>query len=190
MLTRKSLGATGLAVLVSAVAYATTYESVTFEQMVRQADVIFIGDVIDVVPFEVRRASGRSIKTRVTFRVVDPIYGARATVEVFEFLGGTIGDVTMQVAEMPTFARGDRRLMFARRERSINPIVGFSQGLMKVSRDIRGVDRVLTHDGYPIGRTLALGPSQPKISATPIMPLTVPEFRARIVDALAAAGKQ
>lgn len=170
--------------------YATTYESVTFEQMVQQADVIFLGEVIDVMPFEVRRDSGRSIKTRVTFRVVDPIHGARPNVEIFEFLGGTIGDVTMDVAEMPKFAAGDRRLLFARRERSINPIVGFTQGLMKVSRDARGVDRVLTHDGYPVGRTQALGRPQPRTSVTPIMPMTMSDFRARIVDALAAAGKR
>lgn len=175
--------------LASIVAHATTYESVTFEQLVQKADVIFIGEVADVRSFEVRGA-GRSLKTRVTFRVVDPIYGANPVNEVFDFLGGTIGDETMEVAGMPTFAIGDRRVVFARRDGSISPIVGFSQGLLKVSRDAAGVDRVLTHDGYPVARTQAFGAARPATSASPIMPMTVASLRASIVTALAAAGKR
>ena len=58
----------------------------------------------------------------------------------------------MRVAGMPTFAVGDRRVVFARRDRSINPIVGFTQGLMKVTRDAGGVDRVLTIEGASVAR--------------------------------------
>jgi hypothetical protein len=71
---------------------------------------------------------------------------------VFDFLGGETADLGMKVEGMPTFALGDRRVVFARRDRSINPIVGFTQGLMKVSRDAGGIDRVLTLEGAPIAR--------------------------------------
>jgi hypothetical protein len=58
----------------------------------------------------------------------------------------------MTVAGMPTFTVGDRRVVFARRDRSINPIVGFTQGLMKVAPDVNGIDRVTTLEGLPVAR--------------------------------------
>jgi hypothetical protein len=88
----------------------------------------------------------------VTFRVDDPLYGTTSLVEVFDFLGGETPDLGMRVAGMPTFTVGDRHVVFARRDRSINPIVGFTQGLMKVARDGGGIDRVRTLAGAPVAR--------------------------------------
>jgi hypothetical protein len=133
-------------------AHATTFEPVTFNDMVAQAEVIFVGDVVDVRPFTVQTRERTIVKTRVTFSVSDPLYGTSSLVEVFDFLGGETADLGMKVEGMPTFAVGDRRVVFARRDRSINPIVGFTQGLMKVSRDAGGIDRVLTLEGAPIAR--------------------------------------
>jgi hypothetical protein len=90
---------------------ATTYLTVTFSELVAQADVIFTGEVMDVRAFALQTPSGPIIKTRVIFRVTDPIAGTGASLEVFEFLGGQIGDVGLVVAEMPTFAVGDRRVV-------------------------------------------------------------------------------
>ena len=64
----------------------------------------------------------------------------------------------------------DRRLVFARRDGSINPIVGFAQGLMKVTRDAAGIDRVLTLEGAPISR--------------------LSDFRTRITQGLSEARKK
>src|SRR5665213_2283196 len=47
---------------------ATTYEAVTFDQLVSQADVIFVGTVVDTTPFAINTRQGTIIKTRVTFR--------------------------------------------------------------------------------------------------------------------------
>jgi len=144
-----------LAVLVCSIAAAaavpvgaTSFEPVTFTDMVARADVIFVGDVVDVRPFTVQTRERTIVKTRVN----DPLYGTSSLVEVFDFLGGETADLGMKVEGMPTFAVGDRRVVFARRDRSINPIVGFTQGLMKVSRDAGGIDRVLTLEGAPIAR--------------------------------------
>ena len=76
----------------------------------------------------------------------------------------------MKVAGMPTFTVGDRRLVFARRDGSINPIVGFTQGLMKVTRDAAGIDRVLTLEGVPVSR--------------------LSDFRTRITQGLSEARKK
>jgi hypothetical protein len=146
---------------------ATTFEPVTFNDMVAQADVIFVGDVVDVRPFTVQTRERTIVKTRVTFSVSDPLYGTSSLVEVFDFLGGETADLGMKVEGMPTFAVGDRRVVFARRDRSINPIVGFTQGLMKVSRDAGGIDRVLTLEGAPIARLsdLRIGVTQRLVEA-------------------------
>ena len=168
-------------------ASATTYLPVSFDELVTRADVIFVGEVTDVRPFPLDIPDGTIIKTRVVFRVIDPLWGTTSLLEVFDFLGGEWDGVTMEVAEMPTFAVGDRRVVFARRERSINPIVGFTQGLLQISRDSGGVDRVFTLGGLPLGSPESIGIRSPAVSPTPIVPMPLPEFRDRISRALTAA---
>jgi len=140
------------AAAVPAAVRATSFEPLTFNDLVTQADVIFVGNVVDVRPYIVQTRERTIVKTRVTFSVSDPLYGTSSIVEVFDFLGGETAELGMRVAGMPTFAVGDRRVVFARRDRSINPIVGFTQGLMKVTRDAGGVDRVLTIEGASVAR--------------------------------------
>jgi hypothetical protein len=131
---------------------ATSFEPLTFDALVSQADVIFVGDVVDVRSYTVETRERTIVKTRVTFSIADRLYGTPSLVEVLDFLGGETEELGMKVAGMPTFAVGDRRVVFARRDRSINPIVGFTQGLMKVTRDAGGIDRVLTIEGAPVAR--------------------------------------
>ena len=172
-----------IAALLSGTASATSYISVTFEELVTRADVIFAGEVIDVRPFPLRTRDGLVIKTRVVFRVADPLFGTTAALEVFDFLGGEWGELEMAVDGMPTFAIGDRRVVFARRERSINPIVGFTQGLLRIERDNAGVERVFTLNGLPLERTEHIGILRmPTMSIT--MPMRLADFRDRITRRL------
>lgn len=167
-------------------ASATTYPPVTFDELVARAAVIFVGEVVDVRPFALNTREGPIIKTRVVFRVSDPLWGTMSAVEVFEFFGGELDGVGMAIAEMPAFAVGDRRVVFARRERSINPIVGFTQGLLQVRRDASGVDRILTLDGVPVAAPESIGARAPGVSLTPIVPMRLSDFRGRISRALEA----
>jgi hypothetical protein len=162
-------------------AEATTYAPVTFDELVTTADVIFIGEVMDVRPFPIDTRDGTIINTRVTFRVVDPLFGTSSAVEAFDFFGGEFGGVGMGIADMPRFTAGERIVMFAHRARSINPVVGFSQGLMQVSADVSGVDRIWTADGMPLTRPEAIGTT---ITVTPMLPMRLADFRERIVRAL------
>lgn len=162
---------------------AASYDAVTFNDLVTRADVIFVGDVLDVRPFTVSSPGGTLIKTRVTFVVRDPLWGTSRSLEILEFLGGQVGNVGMRVSDMPTFNPGDRRVVFARRERSINPIVGFSQGLMRISRDGSGLDAVQTLDGQPLVRTADIGRARgTRVRDARAMPLSA--LRAQIVDRL------
>lgn len=162
---------------------ATSYDAVSFSDLLARADMIFVGDVLDVRPYAVETPEGTVIKTRVTFVVRDALWGTSSTLEILEFLGGEIGDQGMKVAEMPAFAPGDRRVVFAKRERSINPIVGFTQGLMRITRDDAGFDVVRTSTGEPLARTEDIG--RPRGTAVrDSRPMTLSSFRARIVDQL------
>jgi hypothetical protein len=172
-----------VAAVAGATAHATTFAPVTFDDLVAKADVIFVGDVLDVRPFTVRTANGELIKTRVTFLVKDALWGTTSSMESFEFLGGVVGSRGLRVAEMPTFTPGDRRVVFARRDGSINPIVGFTQGLLRVTRDDAGGDAVQTSDGAPLASTLDVGRSgTARVRTARPMPLS--SLRAQIVTRL------
>jgi hypothetical protein len=162
---------------------ATTYPPVTFNELVARADVIFVGEVTDARPFPLRTREGTIVKTRVIFRVSDPIYGTASAFETFDFLGGEWNGEAMGVVGMPTFAVGDRRVVFARRERSINPIVGFTQGLLHISRDPRGVDRVFTLERVPVVAPESMGARSQ--SASSAVPMALTDFRARVARAVA-----
>ena len=170
---------------------ATTYETLTFDDLVRQADVIFVGDVVDVHAYAMQVRGRTIVRTRVTFSVSDPIYGTRSLVEVFDFLGGEANGIGIAVEGMPRFNRGDRRVVFARRSPSINPIVGFTQGLLRVTRDSNGVDRVLTSQGFPLARVESLPAPLlgPRMAPDPST-MSVAALRGRIATALAEAHKQ
>jgi hypothetical protein len=172
------IAAAALALCASVPATATTYPPVSFTELVTRADVIFVGDVVDVRPLATNTRDGLIIKTRVIFRVNDPLFGTTAALEVLEFFGGEIGDVGMAIAEMPAFAIGDRRVVFARRDRSINPIVGFTQGLLRVSRDAAGVERVLTLDGLPLDQPESIGLARPRLAVGG--PMRLADFRDRV----------
>jgi len=164
---------------------ATTYLPVTFQELVTEADVIFVGDVVDVRPYMLRTRAGTIVKTRVTLRVADPLYGTTSIVEVFDFFGGEADGIGMAVEGMPKFAVGDRRVVFARRKPSINPIVGFTQGLLRVRRDGNGVDRVVTLEGLPLVRPESIGSPASGLRLLPqASTMTLADLRGRIVSAL------
>jgi hypothetical protein len=168
---------------------ATSYPPVTFDELVTAADVIFVGEVVDVRPYTLSTRDGEIIKMRVVFRVADPLWGTTSTLEAFDFLGGELGDVTMRVSEMPRFTIGDRRVLFVRRDRSINPIVGFTQGLLRVDRDATGVDRVFTLDGAALAgpETIGAASTAPRPPRTASMRLA--DLRARVSAAVAGVKR-
>ena len=186
---RLSAVVVALALCSAVSAGATSYPPVSFDELVTRADVIFAGEVIDVRPFPVQTADGPIVKTRVTFRVADPIAGTASALEVFEFFGGEWDGMGMGIAEMPAFAVGDRRVVFARRERSINPIVGFTQGLLQIRRDSAGVDRILTLGGVPRGQPDSIGTQRRGGAVTPAVPMRLSEFRDRVSRARAEARR-
>ena len=149
-----------LAVLIGArTARSTTIIPPTFDELVDSADTIFVGTAIDRhTEWEVRR-DGRAIVTWVTFDVERVLKGSLGLRTQLRFLGGTIGDLRLEVADMPEFHIGDRDMLFLETERrAISPLVGMAYGRLRIMRDpSRGLDEIRTHDGAPIGAVEALG---------------------------------
>jgi hypothetical protein len=170
-------------VLIPSFAPATTVEAVTFEELVKSAQRIFVGDVVAVESFRADLRSGLRIRTRVTFSVDETLRGPGVLV-VLEFLGGTVGDLTQEIVGMPRFIVGEHYVVFAREgDRWVNPVVGFTQGLFRVSRDVRGGTlRVLTEGRAPLANVVGIGRPQSGVSTTMSVPISLAAF----VDAIHA----
>ena len=117
-------------------ASSTTVLPQSLDELVLKAETIFIGEVVDRRSLWERRAEGRRIVTIVTFDVTRVLKGRLGLRTELRFLGGTIGDVTLDVPDMPTFQAGDRDVLFVSPERNaVSPLVGFSQGRFRVVQD-------------------------------------------------------
>lgn len=157
--------------LMAGVAQSTTVIPPTFESLVSSAETIFVGEVMDVRSDWVSTRQGRAIKTRVTFKVEDVWKGASGTVTQLEFLGGTVGDMTMKVHGMPEFHSGQRGVLFVSpNNRTASPLVGFWHGRLRIEKDLNGIDRVRTHDGRSLSNPAELGNNRPgyMLSMTPM----------------------
>lgn len=152
------------------VASSTTVIPPSFDAMVSGANTIFVGEVVNTQAIWISTPRGRAIKTLVDFRVEDVWKGSSGAVTRLEFLGGTIGEATMEVVGMPTFTLGQRAVLFVSPQRTVSPLVGFMHGRLRVERDFSGVDRVRTHDGRSLGGINEIGPTRPSymLSITPM----------------------
>lgn len=157
--------------LMAGVASSTTVIPPTFETLVSSANTIFVGEVMDVRSEWISTRDGRAIITKVTFKVEDVWKGAAGAVTQLEFLGGTVGEMTMEVVGMPTFREGQRSVLFVSSEaKSASPLVGFWHGRMRVEKDPYGVDRVRTYDGRSLGNPNQVGANKADymLSVTPM----------------------
>ena len=103
-----------LAVLILAgVATPVTLVRMNLRQIAGHADVVFIGTV-DRQVCEKIPSRRNLIYTKVTFRDLTVISGSIKTSTItLPFAGGKMGTESVRVPGMPTFAVGDRVLLFA-----------------------------------------------------------------------------
>ena len=171
-----------------AVASATTVVPLSFDEIVAGAREIFIGQVVDVQSRFVDTREGRAIVTLVTFRIDDSLKGGLQTQTSLEFLGGTVGDVSLTVAGMPQFRVGDRDVVFVGDRNEVSPLTGFMQGRFRLVRDpARGYDTVRGYDGQPVAGIADIGRTRPA-SLKPGTAMSVAEFRAAILTRVAQGG--
>jgi hypothetical protein len=110
-------------------AFATTYKTLTLEEMIAQADIAFYGNVSNVEIIE----RDKEPWTQVSFTVVEALLGTeKDATEVLSFYGGTLDSgLSLTINLMPSFSEGEDILILAYKDDFYSPIVGFRQGLWR-----------------------------------------------------------
>lgn len=95
--------------LCAATVSASTGRAVDVSTRARGANRVVIAVVDDVqARFDVNEFGDRLIISRAALRVEETLKGAQAQLIQMDFEGGTIGDLTLKVSDMPALHRGDR----------------------------------------------------------------------------------
>jgi hypothetical protein len=160
---------------------ATTVIAPPFETLVDAAELIFSGQVISQRS-EWRNIDGKkSIVTLITVGVQQVHKGRAGNTVTLQFLGGTIGDTTLDVAEMPHFKNGERVVLFvANNGAAVSPILGFFHGRFSVRKGADGRDEVVQHDGQPLIATAEIGRAKAKGTTASKQGLTPDDFSRKI----------
>jgi hypothetical protein len=138
-----------LSLLIIPHAVATTVIAPTFTELVAQSESVLWGKVTAINSELVTQGNSRAIFTRVTVTVREQIIGTNPTTVTLEFLGGTVGELTMVVDGMPRFAVGQNDILFVQNNgRQICPLVGMAHGRYSIVRDpLTGTDQVTRDNG-------------------------------------------
>jgi hypothetical protein len=156
-----------------------------FPQLVARAEQIVVGTVTSVT--EAPDTSGAPC-TWVTFSDLSVLKGEVGSTLTLRFYGVAAGGTVTRIPDMPTFAVGDRAVLFvAGNGRDVCPLVGVWQGRFRVRFDAQsGTEVVETNDGKPV---VELAGGQPRAAraraeVATAAPMTLDEFRQRITDEL------
>jgi hypothetical protein len=138
---------------------ATTVIPPTFDQLVKQAELIFQGTVTDARSVWEGEGGQRHIETYVTFKVDDSVKGDAGNSYTIRMLGGTVGDQTMEVSDAPKFKVGDRDILFVEHNYDqFVPLVGIDYGRFHIQHDdATGRDIVVNGEGEPVRDLTKLG---------------------------------
>jgi hypothetical protein len=135
-------------------AQATTVNPLDLPDLVDKAEVIADVTVTNAQPYVYYAQDGRSVHTRVTFKVNGtPIKGNVSSPLVLDFLGGSVGYLKMVVSGVPQLQVGQRLIIFSHAPNNfyVSPFVGLDQGALRVVRDeATQSDRVLRWWGQPV----------------------------------------
>jgi hypothetical protein len=177
---------------------ATSIVPPTFAELVAESNTVVRGTVTAVRAEEFESPQGRGIHTFVTFRVERTLKGTPADTVTLRFLGGTVGQRTLRLAGIPTFAVGQRQLVFVSRNGEVMcPLIGAGHGRYHVVTDTATQREYLTRDNaVPLTSTdeivlpLASGATADLLARrlTADQALTLAAFESRVLDAVARAA--
>jgi hypothetical protein len=125
---------------------ATTLRRMDFGELVQRADRVVHARAAESRVY--RDVSGTQIWTDTIFDVLDDAKGRGPGRLTVSFLGGAEGGIEMRVEGTPAFRMGDEVVLFATEARpdGTRGIVGFSQGVMRVSEDPGTGEKLVTSE--------------------------------------------
>ena len=158
-------------------ANATTVIPPTFEQLVKQAELIFQGTVTESRSVWEGEGGQRHIETYVTFKVEDNVKGNAGASYTIRMLGGTVGDETMEISDAPKFKVGDRDILFVEHNYDqFVPLVGIGHGRFHVQRDEQtGRDIVVNAEGEAVRDVTQLGRNEDAATAADVTEAISPD---------------
>ena len=110
----------------------------------RAAQRVAIATVSDVEGghFAVNEFGDRLIVTRVWLQVEETLKGPYAPVLALDVEGGSIGDLRLEVSDMPVLKRGDRAVFFLDARRDAHVPNGRDHGILRLD----ATERLVGHD--------------------------------------------
>ncbi len=170
----------------------------TFDELIARADTVFKGAVVAKTSLWIGTGETRHIATRVTFHVDETYKGAAAPEQTLEFVGGTVGDATLEIPGVPRFEVGQAAVLFVvGNGTQFCPLVGIGQGRFHVVADqATSRERIFTDDGLPVARTADLG----RFDAAGVallkrsaeagnVAMTTDDFKSEVLGKVAALGR-
>lgn len=124
------------------------------EQLTDRAAAIVVGTVVSRRAEWEHSGASKLIITKITIAIEQSVKGSVAGTLVVDVVGGTIGDQTLTVSDIPEFRVGDRDVLFLNlHPHAVSPLVGANQGLFRViTESATGVPRILTAGYAPVQR--------------------------------------
>lgn len=164
----------------------TSVRAPGFNTLVDRADFVFTGEML-AQHCEWRVINGRrSLVTLVTFGVERLHKGTAGNLVTLQFLGGTLGEVSLTISEMPKFRDHERVILFVQGNGTAAcPVMAFYHGRFALKRE-NGREIVLKHDGTPLADIAEAGQDRrPDKAPSPSPALTHDDF-SNLVRARAA----
>ena len=160
----------------------------TFSELVAEADAIVRARVVSLQPFADQSAVGEVLRTRVTFVVETTLKGRHEGGLTLEFLGGAVGELSLEVSGMPRFEPGAQDIVFVTAGTpAICPLVAMGHGRYRILRDAQGAEFVARDNGLPLHRIEdvalpLLAPAAVPVAARPPggRPLSPAEFAGHV----------
>jgi hypothetical protein len=123
-----------LALLLPSLAVASLVQSLGLAELTARAERIVVAQIVSAKSDW--DSSGRSIHTRIEIKVEEAWKGSVAPDERMVIVqpGGTVGDIEMRVHGMPSFALGEKAVLFLAGQGAPR-VVGLSQGKRPVHWD-------------------------------------------------------
>lgn len=175
-----------------AVVRGTTVVPPSFDELVRDSELIFRGRVTAVKSDWSGEGKGRAPATWVTFAVERTLRGNAGETITLEFMGGEVGSKRLVLAGWPKFEVGDRGVFFVEnREGRVCPLMRLRHGKYRIvsesenaSAGVAGVERVWRDDGAPLRVVAevgaALGERAPAGVGGVVAGMALGEFEAQI----------
>jgi hypothetical protein len=159
--------------------HATTVIPPTFDQLVREAELIFEGTVTDTHSEWIGQGAERHIVSYVTFNIEDAIKGVPGKSYTIRILGGTVDGETMEVTDTPRFKIGNRDILFVEHNGTqFVPLVGIMHGRFHVQAESGGRQVVAKDNGAFLADVAKLGQDEKAAVTGPA--LSAADFKSAI----------